>query len=104
MISHVILYESSLLLVCLLGDYLPVKVSGNHGNLWRALIDSLTHGGVGFLSWAVLIQARNLRDFWECGICGTVAMVIDADHFIAAPSFSLKVTSVIVECYCLKSD
>ena len=92
MISHVILYESSLLLVCLLGDYLPVKVSGNHGNLWRALIDSLTHGGVGFLSWAVLIQARNLRDFWECGICGIVAMVIDADHFIAAQSFSLKVT------------
>ncbi|XP_078328982.1 transmembrane protein 267-like [Crassostrea virginica] len=90
MISHVILYESSLLLVCLLGDYLPVKVSGNHGNLWRALIDSLTHGGVGILSWAVLIQARNFRDFWECGICGIVAMAIDADHFIAAQSFSLK--------------
>lgn len=90
MIYHVILYEAALLLTCLLGDFLPSTVSGNHGNLWRALIDSLTHGGVAFFSWAVLVQARNLRGLWESLICGLLGMVIDSDHFIAARSLSLQ--------------
>lgn len=90
MICHVILYEAALLLTCLLGDFLPSTVSGNHGNLWRALIDSLTHGGVAFFSWAVLVQARNMRGFWESLICGLLGMAIDSDHFIAARSLSLQ--------------
>ncbi|XP_065923786.1 transmembrane protein 267-like [Magallana gigas] len=90
MICHVILYEAALLLTCLLGDFLPSTVSGNHGNLWRALIDSLTHGGVAFFSWAVLVQARNMRGLWESLICGLLGMVIDSDHFIAARSLSLQ--------------
>lgn len=90
MICHVILYEAALLLTCLLGDFLPSTVSGNHGNLWRALIDSLTHGGVAFFSWAVLVQARNMRGLWESLICGLLGMAIDSDHFIAARSLSLQ--------------
>lgn len=90
MISHVILYEAALLLTCLLGDFLPSRVSGIYGNLWRALIDSLTHGSVAFFSWAVLVQARNMRGFWESLICGLLGMVIDSDHFIAARSLSLQ--------------
>lgn len=91
MICHVILYEAALLLTCLLGDFLPSTVSGNHVNLRRALIDSLTHGGVAFFSWAVLVQARNMRGLWESLICGLLGMVIDSDHFIAARSLSLQV-------------
>uniref|UniRef100_K1RRU6 SAM domain and HD domain-containing protein 1 n=1 Tax=Magallana gigas TaxID=29159 RepID=K1RRU6_MAGGI len=97
MICHVILYEAALLLTCLLGDFLPSTVSGNHGNLWRALIDSLTHGGVAFFSWAVLVQARNIRGFWESLICGLLGMAIDSDHFIAARSLSLQASCIVSE-------
>lgn len=91
MFVHVALYELATLFTCFLGDFLPSKVNGVHGNLLRALIDSLTHGGVAFFCWAVLIQAKNYRDIGECVLCGVLAMAIDGDHFIAAGSLSLEV-------------
>ncbi|XP_061165569.1 transmembrane protein 267-like [Saccostrea echinata] len=90
MLGHVILYELALLFTCLLGDFLPSTVKSTHGNLPRALIDSFTHWGVAFFSWAIIVQAKNYKEFVECLLCGLLAMAIDADHFIAARSLSLQ--------------
>lgn len=65
----------------------------------RALVDLLTHGLIGFLSWAVVLYRTELYRnhlskpiMAEVFVCGTLASFIDVDHFIAARSYRLEVS------------
>ena len=86
-----LILEIGILLICLLGDHLlssPVSKQP----IVRAMVDSLTHGLVGGLSWAVVTDIRMDRQrIIECIVCLGLAMAVDVDHFIAAKSFHFKV-------------
>ena len=58
----------------------------------RALVDSFTHGFVGYLSWAIIIDFSMFgMDMLECSGCMMLAMLVDTDHFIATRSLQMKV-------------
>ena len=83
--------EVVLLFICLLGDHLLMHpVAKQH--IVRALTDSLTHGLVGGVSWALVTDVHlNRQRIMEWFLCMGLAMAVDVDHFIAAKSFHLKV-------------
>lgn len=88
-------FEAFLFIVCVLGDNLISNTNSILGlgtQLSRVLIDSFTHGFVGFLSWAIIIDFSMFgMDTLECSGCMMLAMLVDTDHFIAARSLQLKV-------------
>jgi hypothetical protein len=58
----------------------------------RALVDSFTHGFVGYLSWAIIIDFSMFgMDMLECSGCMMLAMSVDTDQFIATRSLQMKV-------------
>ncbi|XP_060567037.1 transmembrane protein 267-like [Ruditapes philippinarum] len=75
---------------CYLGDRLlehPVAKQ----QIVVAITDSLTHGIVGGISWAIICDFKfRKQECVECLLCMMLAMLVDVDHFIAAKSFSLK--------------
>lgn len=82
--------EVILLLICLLGDHLLSHPIAKQ-QLIRAFTDSLTHGLVGGISWAVVTDVQLDRQRIAEGIlCLALAMSVDLDHFMAAKSFHLK--------------
>ncbi|XP_072019751.1 transmembrane protein 267-like [Amphiura filiformis] len=59
----------------------------------RAMADSLTHGIVGLLTWAIVmyrLSTSKKRYALEVMVCGMAASALDVDHFIAAKSLHLK--------------
>ncbi|KAK2151585.1 hypothetical protein LSH36_358g02091 [Paralvinella palmiformis] len=57
----------------------------------RALYDTITHGCIAFLSWAVVSNALHESPaFVSALLCGILAMVLDGDHFYEARSFQLE--------------
>ncbi|CAI9742988.1 Hypothetical predicted protein [Octopus vulgaris] len=117
-----IVYCVLLVLTCLIGDHLPrmnhVGPYINRHLLLRVAIDNFTHGIIGFLSWAIVLDldlldtdsntppvmfhpssgfvpTRSLMDAQQrnllaCLFCMLLAMSVDVDHFLAARSFSLQ--------------
>ncbi|KAL3885396.1 hypothetical protein ACJMK2_025459 [Sinanodonta woodiana] len=83
--------ELLLLITCLSGDHI-MTLSNVKKSIWAAaLVDNTTHGVVGSLSWAIVIDIdRDPRKIVACLICFLVSMAVDADHFIAAKSLKLK--------------
>ncbi|KAL8574495.1 hypothetical protein ACOMHN_060165 [Nucella lapillus] len=87
----IILWSAALVLVCLLGDQLCSLASHSQTLVWRALADTLIHGAVGVVSWAVVVMPGLSVDRWgQCMMCGMMASLIDLDHFWQAGSFELK--------------
>jgi len=75
-------------LLCIVGDRL---LTDNHAAWTRAFIDSTTHGAVALLSWmAVLGRSCSADGVRQSFLCALVAMLVDADHFLAAGSLRLK--------------
>ena len=89
-IGLILLYESLLYIICTIGDKLlnPALVPSG---ILRAISDSVTHGLVGFFSWAVITGLRSRADLLQCGVSFMLASIIDLDHFIAARSLKLQV-------------
>ncbi|KAL3885401.1 hypothetical protein ACJMK2_025464 [Sinanodonta woodiana] len=83
--------ELLLLITCLSGDHI-MTLSNVKKSIWAAaLVDNTTHGVVGSLSWAIVIDVdRDPRKIVTCLMCFLVSMAVDADHFIAAKSLKLK--------------
>lgn len=75
---------------CCLGDYhLQHPVAKQH--VLVAIGDSITHGIIAGLSWAIVCDFRFKRpEVVQCVVCVFLGMAVDIDHFIAAGSFSLK--------------
>ena len=94
-----VVFEVGILLICLLGDHLlssPVTKQ----TLIRAMADSLTHGLVGGISWAVVTNVQLDRQrVLEWIVCMGLAMSVDVDHFVAAKSLQLKVLKVYYSLY-----
>lgn len=89
-IAKIILYEALLCGTALLGDSL-LQHSFSKQHFVVAVGDSLTHGIIGALSWAVVCNLKFRRqEVFECILCGALAMSVDVDHFLAAKSLSLK--------------
>ncbi|KAK3095295.1 hypothetical protein FSP39_012920 [Pinctada imbricata] len=82
-------YNILILVTCLIGDVLLSRdiVPNNH---LRAVLDNLTHGLIGFWSWAVVVGLRTRTDFLQCFLAFILASVIDVDHFLAAKSLRLQ--------------
>ena len=74
------------------GDYFISNVNSILGlgtEVSRALVDSFTHGFVGYLSWAIIIDFSMFgMDMLECSGC---MMLVDTDHFFASRSLQMKV-------------
>ncbi|XP_053388142.1 transmembrane protein 267-like [Mercenaria mercenaria] len=87
---NTVFLEILLLIVCYLGDTLlqhPVVKQ----QFVVALTDSLTHGIVGGISWAIVCDLKfKKQECLECILCLVLAMLVDTDHFLSARSFSLK--------------
>jgi len=83
-----VLLQILLVGVCVLGDFM-IKTDVR----WRrALYDTITHGCIAFLSWAVVSNALHESPaFVSALLCGILAMVLDGDHFYEARSFQLEV-------------
>lgn len=94
-VVRLFVFEAFLFIVCVLGDYFISNANSILGlgtQLSRVLVDSFTHGFVGFLSWAIIIDFSMFgMDMLECSGCMVLAMLVDTDHFIAARSLQLKV-------------
>jgi hypothetical protein len=103
-VVRLFVFEAFLFIVCVLGDYFisnTNSILGLDTQLSRVLIDSFTHGFVGFLSWAIIIDFSMFgMDMLECSGCMMLAMLVDTDHFIAARSLQLKVHYFILFTLC----
>ncbi|KAK7497776.1 hypothetical protein BaRGS_00010910 [Batillaria attramentaria] len=88
--NQVLLFSLLLAATSLIGDKLATRLS-QADLLWRALQDSITHGVVGMLSWAV-VETPGLEacKWMSCVVCGILASAIDVDHFLAAKSLQLQ--------------
>ncbi|XP_078577365.1 transmembrane protein 267-like [Branchiostoma floridae x Branchiostoma japonicum] len=62
----------------------------SHHTLLRALTDNSAHGLVGLWSWGIVCGARTRHNILQTLLCGLLASLVDADHFIAARSLQLK--------------
>ena len=101
-LTNVLLFSVTLvlLLTCLFGDWLGQSQLLQDKGWARALVDSGTHGSVGAISWLIVLigsklwEDDNKRIYLVCEVllCGMAASFIDIDHFIAAGSFSIKVS------------
>ncbi|XP_011683785.2 transmembrane protein 267 isoform X1 [Strongylocentrotus purpuratus] len=88
----------TLAMICILGDFLLTCATIISSNLRRALIDNGTHGLVGLLSWAVVVNPTLLplgtlvREpfLWEILLCGVLSSLVDLDHFAAAGTVKLQ--------------
>ncbi|XP_062898800.1 transmembrane protein 267 isoform X2 [Mobula hypostoma] len=79
---------------CFLSDHC-LQFSLIQSNDWlRAFSDNAVHGVIGLWSWAIVIGLRKKSDFYEVILAGLLSSVIDADHFVAAGSLSLKAFAV----------
>ncbi|KAK3595455.1 hypothetical protein CHS0354_003447 [Potamilus streckersoni] len=83
--------ELLLLITCLSGDHI-MTLSNVKKSMWAgALVDNTTHGVVGALSWAIVIDLDlDPRKIVACLICSLFSMAVDIDHFFAAKSLKLK--------------
>lgn len=89
----------TLAMICILGDFLLTCATIRSSNLRRALIDNGTHGLVGLLSWAVVVNPTLLPlgtlmgepFLWEILLCGVLSSLVDLDHFAAAGTLKLQV-------------
>jgi len=88
--TETVLLEMLLFTVCTVGDQ-GHYISDNL--LFRAAVDNITHGLVGFISWALVIRLTsfNVAQILQCSVCMVLAMAVDVDHFLAAKSFKLQV-------------
>ncbi|XP_022106605.1 transmembrane protein 267-like [Acanthaster planci] len=69
---------------------LPAVASSRY---YRAVVDNFTHGLVGLLSWAIVIETvlpSNCHQLGEILLCGVLSSILDADHFIVAKSIYLQ--------------
>lgn len=89
---NTILYEFLLYAAISSGDFLLAR---EYEKLtFRMITDSLTHGLVGFFSWAIVIDLRPLtstpwvKGLFQCMICMGLAMFVDVDHVIMARSLN----------------
>ncbi|XP_052089177.1 transmembrane protein 267-like [Mytilus californianus] len=94
-IMRCVCFELILFAACLFGDnYIGTfgfSIFGLSNELSKALLDNLTHGFVGYFTWAIIVDLSDCgKDLIECSGCMMLAMVIDVDHFIAARSIKLK--------------
>ncbi|CAC5396873.1 Transmembrane protein 267 [Mytilus coruscus] len=94
-IIRCVCFELILFAACLFGDsYIGTfgfSIFGLSNELSKALFDNLTHGFVGYFTWAIIVDLSDCgKDLIECSGCMMLAMVIDIDHFIAARSIKLK--------------
>ncbi|XP_033725856.1 transmembrane protein 267-like [Pecten maximus] len=91
---NTIIFEFLLYAVLSVGDFLLAREYENL--VFRIFTDSLTHGLVGFFSWAIVIDLRPLtstqwvRGLLQCIICMGLSMVVDVDHAIMARSLNLN--------------
>ena len=73
--------------------------------LLRALADSLVHGLVGGITWAVVegpdIWRGGSKPFLRCIAATILASAVDVDHFLAARSLNLQVTRYCVFNNCI---
>ena len=84
---------------CIIGDLLLGVVQIKSSHLLRAAVDNGTHGLVGLLSWAIVVNPtlipvlELLKEplLWEVVLCGVLSSLVDLDHFLAAKSFKLQV-------------
>ena len=89
-----IVFSAVIVFVAICGDKLLTKTDYF---VYKALIDTFTHGSIGILSWAVVVfssnsfRINNFNSSFEVFICGCIATLIDVDHFIAARSLNLQV-------------
>ena len=93
-----ILLSVLLVSVAVLGDHLLKIVTKN---VHKAVVDSSTHGLIGFISWLIVVTALKRKvsiskRLLEAGFCGSVASIIDVDHFIYARSYKLEVIIIIL--------
>ncbi|XP_041460403.1 transmembrane protein 267-like [Lytechinus variegatus] len=102
MLIHQRFVLSAILIVtCITGDFLLSKIHPPRPSYWyRALVDNGTHGLVGLLSWAIVINPTLLpfgalleNEFlWEIILCGILSSLVDLDHFAAAGTLNLQKT------------
>ncbi|XP_060085726.1 transmembrane protein 267-like [Ylistrum balloti] len=91
---HTILYELLLYSAVCGGDILLERESENVP--LRIFLDSVTHGLVGFFSWAIVIELRPLTSghfigaLIQCIVCMGLSMVVDVDHVLAAGTLNLQ--------------
>lgn len=86
-----VLSELLLITVCILVD--RYKIFSGHSGWAAAVRDNGVHGTIACLCWAVFCDWREAtRDLTACMVCGLMAMMLDADHFIVAKTFTLKVS------------
>ncbi|KAH3875484.1 transmembrane protein 267-like isoform X1 [Dreissena polymorpha] len=88
--TRLFIQEAALVTTCLLGDHL-LKSSLARQRYVVAVCDSVTHGLIGGISWAILTNATLCRsDMFQCLVAMMLSMMVDVDHFLAAGSLSLK--------------
>ena len=89
-----IVLELLLIGICILDDPSFVSAFISENPLSRAAVDSGTHGVIAAVSWLLVTNLQmNMRNLTEVFLSGVLGMVIDTDHFIAAGSLSLNVSS-----------
>lgn len=83
-----------IVVVALGGDYV---VETSRSPVLKAINDNLTHGLIGGLSWMVYcVKRRKSRLIvFEVVLCTLLSSLIDLDHFVAAKSVLLKVSSTL---------
>jgi hypothetical protein len=67
----------------------------------RAVVDNLTHGAIGLLTWHIVTAHLADLSFTarlsEVMLCGLLASAIDLDHFAAARSFRIQVQQTLAK-------
>jgi hypothetical protein len=80
-------------LVALLGDYVVER--SNLPDDVRAVVDNMTHGAIGLLSWHIVTAHLGhlslCMRLCEVLFCGLIASAVDLDHFAAARSLRIQV-------------
>ena len=80
--------------LCVLGDKTGAIPAVRDNTMLRMLVDNITHGLVGGLTWAAIIATHSIthKQLLEVGTASLLAMSLDIDHFLVAPSWSLQVS------------
>eukprot|EP00094_Tigriopus_californicus_P012865 TCALIF_12439-PA protein Name:"Similar to Gm7120 Transmembrane protein C5orf28 homolog (Mus musculus)" AED:0.21 eAED:0.29 QI:0/0/0/1/1/1/3/0/214 len=104
-----------LALICLSGDWL-CGLQSVKGHPWSAaLVDNGVHAVIGWASWALILLGSttsvhrvldllsstaysriHLWKFYEIGLCGLIASLVDLDHFVEARSWHIERAGFIV--------
>lgn len=91
------LLTASICATALIGDYIVFKSKYSESQVFRSFADSGVHASIGFLSALLFftydIGITEQARIYNIAFCTILSSLIDVDHFIAAKSFRLKVSS-----------